>query len=650
MKYGIKKLMALLMALLMVLNMAPISSFAEEGENKNEVDPSAKEDIVLEPKAEPGKKMGATRSVPVYTDPGANYDVTITGFDGLTGQYYIAVPTKAASGEDEQDTNDENAWTNTEYHAVKIIGNGVYKIRTTDVTLETQDGPGFVVLKAESAEMAATKTGGEGIVSNTSIIAPSTAVITDGEKNYSVSIDKGSSECTIAFKEAETERNVVVNIYDRDGVTPYSQEIPGPWKVKVTAEDDNGDKYYAVKTIEISNKTTASVKITHFQKPLNDYDYLQETQDDKALYDGLVIKDVRLVKGDWISWNSITNNTLQDAIEGLEIVSNDFEGNTNTISIKRPNEKRYAVRFLFDSNNPTIKDSDQAYLFGVVNHQTTGTSYFLRKIKSSDYSVSTDTNGHKYFDVVISQWQDQNGNNEYVQGSNPQIPVVYTGNESSITVYLFKGDGTDLNMTNIRSALSDPTSNTNCARITENGVIGTYGVHYGEYAVIHDNTNFIDNGISYIDFESKTASNDYTIASVLGSGINYGITADRLQQGSSDFQSTFAVNHYQDHGNGVNPNLSGTSAGEIAIGDYVKYKNDRGTEWDVIPDGKFDFGSTYNHAQAVVYTDSKDRIKDPSDLAENGGDVHVILTTAAEVKAGLYLLLSNICRICLTSY
>ena len=82
MKYRLKKLIALLMALLMVVNLAPVSAFADEtGENPGSTEPNDQDQYIIE---SPRRGLGD----PPETD--ASFDVSISFFDKLDKNVGVA--------------------------------------------------------------------------------------------------------------------------------------------------------------------------------------------------------------------------------------------------------------------------------------------------------------------------------------------------------------------------------------------------------------------------------------------------------------------------------------------------------------------------------------------------------------------------------
>ena len=82
MKYHVKKIIALLMALLMVINMAPVPAFAENGDGSTEPE----QDNITGSGSTAGYGQG-NRNLPtiVFSEPGGeDYEVTVSGFGSIS--------------------------------------------------------------------------------------------------------------------------------------------------------------------------------------------------------------------------------------------------------------------------------------------------------------------------------------------------------------------------------------------------------------------------------------------------------------------------------------------------------------------------------------------------------------------------------------
>ena len=80
----------------------------------------------------------------------------------------------------------------------------------------------------------------------------------------------------------------------------------------------------------------------------------------------------------------------------------------------------------------------------------------------------------------------------------------------------------------------------------------------GSFAELGENTGL--GGTEVIAPPSK----DYTVTSILGNGVYYGIVANVLDQ-QNHLQTNFAVNTYAGGESNVQPDLSGASAGVIRL-------------------------------------------------------------------------------------
>ena len=437
-----------------------------------------------------------------------------------------------------------------------------------------------------------------------------------------------------------------LQVYDQDGETPHD----------MTAEELGGYKFYALALLVAKdadkNSTPVAWSITQVD-PSNTGNHIEPisftrfyafgedggTTSTPVTYDSNVY-DLGGARGVSIYKTRESVTTYKELIEkgdanpvdGFEWFGNDTleinNGNTSTaIKLKKSYDKVLRVKLDFNDGGVPIEDAENLYLLIKVKHQNTTDSYFFKKIVTGADGVETDENGDIY--ISVPNWQDNNG--------SPQNDK-YTGRENAVDVKLIKGQSG----TNMNNAIAG----TNCAVVAEGSIAVGYSVHYdfteaaNSAEVVSDDDAKKTYYTKVIDLTKVNVSNDYTFRSILGPAIGYGITADRLEQGGSDFQSNFQVNNYHDAGNGVNPNLSGNSAGAIAIGNFVDYQQ---RETGVIThtyaldelqegsgNGKIALAeiedSTYNGVPLIFYADSANRMKVPDNPR-----VSTIVTSADEV-------------------
>ena len=249
--------------------------------------------------------------------------------------------------------------------------------------------------------------------------------------------------------------------------------------------------------------------------------------------------------------------------DGYEFGGNFYPADKqNEIDIKKSNNKRYKVRVILDSAaDDCISQDEDFYIFVRINHATGEPSY-----QYDHLVITADDIAKGYKDYDFSQYLTPNGNPKTPQNGNN----AFTGNESSIEVYILKFSGE-----------FKPNNFTNATVNTEGSAIKAYKVNYDTGANnpqsstsgYHEEYETIDgkditNCIDYINLTTIDAEGQYNYASILGPNLIYGIVADHLYH-ENHLQTNFAVNHYTGHGVDARPDLSGsTSGGAIVIAQY----------------------------------------------------------------------------------
>ena len=453
--------------------------------------------------------------------------------------------------------------------------------------------------------------------------------------NYALkSITSNDSTATVTFAKNPS-IDATIRVYDSDGTTPYAP----------TDADLGGNKFYAVAVLVAEGADKNSEPVAWAITPVDikgnstiDLSYREfyaygtdgGSKDTTIIYDpdqydlggSRGISLYRTTGGQTPDTYKQLQQMIEDGNITDQIVDNfEYTGNTtlnvNTnpgehtyISFKKAYNKQLQIKLDLNDNVAAFKNSDNLYLFIEVDHQTSRDSFYLKKIVPGTDGIITNEDGDII--VPIPNWMDNNG--------NPKNDK-YTGKENRIHVRLINGSD-NINMNNVIAG-------TNCAIVEEGNITCGYTVHYdfsdeaGDAIVEADDANKVNTYTKVIELERVNISPDYDFRSILGPGIGYGITADRLEQGGSDFQSNFAVNNYKDGGKGVNPDLSGSSSGALAIGNYVTYNED-GTVAAIDPDGKVFIGNGHG-SDLILYTDSADRVRDYRPW------VHTIETTPDEV-------------------
>lgn len=427
--------------------------------------------------------------------------------------------------------------------------------------------------------------------------------------------------------------SATLNFYDEAGTTntAFNPSTGDQFALLVVIQDEN-NRYpaYALQEINPRGQDSMTVSVSEFTSltPVtHDDGTISYTEGEQVTYTAAGYPNVRVrlihyPAGTVNNFNDIMkqDTTSSDIVEGYAFMGSDSphpsSSNSNPAEINMKQSftrKEYAVRLTFDPEGTNISSGDHYYVFVQRDHTSGDKTYFLQELTTS----ASDT--EKEILISDGMWKDDNGN----PAQNNQN---FTGQEKNLTVRIIKADQN----INMRQAINQ----NNCAVIADGGTVKVYTVQYpsggskwiDRMELEEDYANSREKYVDVIKLTKNDVTNEYDYRSILGPGIGYGITADRLEQGGSDFQSNFAVNNYKDNGNGVNPNLSGGSAGYLAIGNYVQYNGD-GSVKNIDPNGKVFIGSSLNNAPIVLYTDKESRVRDHRDF------VTVVPTSPAEVAS-----------------
>ena len=250
-------------------------------------------------------------------------------------------------------------------------------------------------------------------------------------------------------------------------------------------------------------------------------------------------------------------STLSDAMSGSDTLDHyDFmsnvlssDENTNIIKLHSRYDKTYQVELDFDTPIPQFDQNDHIYLLVKLEHETTQKNQH-RLVKLMDIPTSSESNTKKIITISDNEWQDNNGNQESYS---------FTGNEKA-TVRIIKATN-DINM---NVALSGE----NCSIIPEGGLVKDYTVSFSKQRNVEEKQEgdkYTAVITDYVTFSKIEATNDYSYSSILGNGVYYGITANKIVQ-TNHMQTNFATNYYDGVPYGVDPDLAG-SGGAIVIAD-----------------------------------------------------------------------------------
>ena len=235
------------------------------------------------------------------------------------------------------------------------------------------------------------------------------------------------------------------------------------------------------------------------------------------------------------AYEFIKNNQIKDGEDGPVIGS--------LIWIQRTYPTELEVKI---SYSPEQISFDNTYLLTEITHSQSDKTYSIKPFTTPSENIS-----------IINDFSEWYGTDGSIKTNEK-----YTGNEADIHFYVIHSVG-DLDKSEIAKG--------NTSKYTETSV----GDILQEYKLIEvtstptvetDEINKKKKHTYQLTFEKQNYSYDYNFKKILGPGINYGITADTLNH-KNDLETNFSVRNYIGRdGQGVNPDLSGTSTGTLVIG------------------------------------------------------------------------------------
>ena len=266
------------------------------------------------------------------------------------------------------------------------------------------------------------------------------------------------------------------------------------------------------------------------------------------------------LKGCNVNYNTKLTNP-KDTITGYEetVDNSGVIHCVDNVYLSKGTGKDYVVRINLlqgtEGTRALIGEDENYYVFLTITDENK-TYYQYERI-----SVTQEDLDAGYVDIPFEKWRDENG--KVIQNSS------FSGNESidaKLVYYYNPGNPTEeLKPNNLNKAVI----------YSEGNTIKSYSVSYvlkadhpdSEYVEEPDSEAGVVHYIDTIKLTTFGAESDYTYASILGPNMLYGIVADHLFH-ANHLQTTFAVNHYTGHDQGVRPDLSGTSAGSIVIAEF----------------------------------------------------------------------------------
>ncbi len=211
-----------------------------------------------------------------------------------------------------------------------------------------------------------------------------------------------------------------------------------------------------------------------------------------------------------------------------------------------------------------FSDDDNYYVLVTVNHKSGNPTYYLEELIMSGTKQT-----YTIQDKTTHKWRDNNG--------NVDAHEQYHGNEPSTTLKLYKG-GSDTTITTILN-------NTNVTEIKNGAKTKNFEVEILPQS--NDGANYTET----LRFKKLPEGDNYNYEDILGSGVSFGITADRFAL-KGHMQTNLAVNYFRDTLNGQNfeCDLSEPTAGEHYVAYFAKLTDP--TDIALNPDGKIKIGNT----------------------------------------------------------
>ena len=409
---------------------------------------------------------------------------------------------------------------------------------------------------------------------------------------------------------------------------------------KVAATSDYVDQFVAWDCKEINPKTDAhsTVVFDKFYKKVAQYKTTIDRNQAEVKYDSTKYKFLTRVYRYWVTRNPLDNEYwIQDTenpyatagVEPTNLVSpngvfnyyiedkwyrydeestSDISGyvpsSTNAENTVNVRFDRCSIDYYLDINfskPTTIKESDNVYAIVEVEHRNHDVSRYWSQI------VADNTNS---VELLI-----QDKDNKNLKKSRDNSTDYYTGNEPSTKVRLFKGTQS--------CDLSSLLNGTNCAEIGDGDFVFGQKVKMMP-RVKEEETSTKFKYYEVVNLVKLDESDKYDYKDILGSGIAFGLTADRFAL-NNHAQTNFAVNYYRDlkktltNGNGQNnePDLA-SPATEMYIANFAElskkpaYLDKGGTEIsgdptniDIDPYGKVTVGDPKN--PMTIHLEDKNR-------------------------------------------
>ncbi|MBR0514352.1 MAG: hypothetical protein IJK06_08895, partial [Clostridia bacterium] len=384
---------------------------------------------------------------------------------------------------------------------------------------------------------------------------------------YSISTSPSGIGSTISLLKKKT-HSITINLYSSDGTTiTRSDEADG-----AEAIDLSNYSYAVVATMrdrttnELAYGVVSGIKFTDVgQKTVGIYSVVKLSGDEEGYTEGETdrydsekykVTDVRLYEGssdeNWSakSYNDYYAGHDSASVTGYHFKADpdgnvyDSETDTTTLNLVKSYPARYQVQ-IHISPSVSFEEADHYYVYAEAIHKSGQTDKYISRITTDSTNTIT---------YVI---YDPNSDTPSNWGKNPGGK--FSGNETTKARIVFQKQ-------KYYETLGVDYDGNDGQEVNAGGTVKGYVVAYGTAKT--EEVNEADHVTEFTDHIYLTKvdlTDDYSFRSILGSGVYYGITANKLVQ-NNHLQTNFAVNTYEWGASNITPNLSGNSAGYIYAG------------------------------------------------------------------------------------
>ena len=317
------------------------------------------------------------------------------------------------------------------------------------------------------------------------------------------------------------------------------------------------------------------------------------------------------VQGQWGNPDITYHEQSADNIPGY-VPSSTTQGNVTNVRFDKQNVEFYVdVNF---SKATTIAKDEYLYVVVETEHANHSHSYYYQQLVADK-----ETN---QIELIV---QDKDNHHWRKTTSGEEDPHEhYHGNEPSTTIRLFKASA-ECNLDNLFRG-------ENCSELKTGDYVKTQKVNIKGQVKEGDEvtTKFYE----VINLEAASTPDNYTYTDILGSGVAFGITADRFAL-KGHMQTNLAVNYFRDTKNGQNfeCDLSEPSAGDHFIAYFATLSDP--TDISDNPDGTITIGNTKKPGVMHVDIDNINRVKFTGGGGQWFGTLSETSMPAAQIKNGV---------------